>query len=1400
MANPIKCKKLNDELVQLQADYQSLAGFKWFMFKLTSWSLASALDDFDPADADSVRDLYTVYEGGWFSWVAGLFDIYTAIKDSLFHRLLSHFGGDDALNTMSHPKADELLLFSEQFGGLQDQTILVPLLDHGVLFDFVKDEFEDSEHNLDELKGTIDFKLSQLPVLNTLAAKTGQPVSRFIHATEDQAHLYTVLLEQPFSPEEMLQLVVKIQDLESPQVQINLVTLFQNRPGLFHAHRENIFKSILDKPNMFKTDIEFFTKLDPCFSGKCSDEQCVQIIENNVLRAILNVLVESDQADKATLVNEVMAFPAQQGILDLMHSNQPKAIALLVFSAQFGGIRDKEIIDLLLKHDFLFDFVQRQFTAETPKEMEALKRIINVKLAHLKIWETLAAKTNTPIDGFYKASDLQTALYEALLQQLFAADVDEKLMKEIQSLPSPQRQVRLLELYQSQPVLFHAHRDNVFKAILETPDSVTKETDFVQSLVKTCTEDECKSIIDDRVLRAVVDKVMACPNTNEALLIKQAMVFPNQQGLLDLMTSYPNTDVSHFLLLQEPAMKCIKQLENGDFPDELKMTLESSDKARLFFYLLNIETKGSEMARLVNKILQTDAPKALLEILIQLKVQNRLYQDSVIATFNAFVTISQLEEWRKMAAKSWINQDLIKAICKDSSFAGCIVYLFQLYPDLQPHKDIAFLQDPNQFINLCITLKGILKESDINLIINNSTLRDLLTVLSTKKGLRSGLVEALESHESTFEILQVMKRYPNLDIDQLMKLDRINLNRILEINGLEEADITDLLQPDRFPLFVTLRTLKQSNLDSAILKEMIRIKSDHARSIHVTLNDFNEKNWIKPEYVTDIFLKLAARVDFKLLSRLIKLEVVSTLFDDSIDNLFRLLEMRVKNDLLPVLLECLIEKKALTSANIVEIIEILGDTSPAASNAIMSTLDEMPPSQLTSDNSSSVLKLLICASWNDEVLTHDMVKNLLSIVDRKALLTEIAEHRNAAKIIIAILALKRCVSMNGNALNGNTLTNVLSTIKSKDRLVQIAEHRDPATIINAIAALQTSGILDDEVIGHLVDSENFMTVSFLLQKQGLLNIENIRSLMASPPLVDMIVALHPTRDILVSLIAHHASPDLCKTVFMLQEHNQLSDKNIDSLMTSPDLLRTVLMLQEKNQLSGEIITSMMASPDLLNTVLMLKDNDQLNAKNIASLMASSHLVKTCLMLQQRRQINAPMLGALMLMSPANIPFLIEIIERMDTIHFFRADATVTIGLIYKAVTHHSIENLHQTIALLHGTDCNVVEVYSNIINAQSLDRIKSVIRLLNSNSLSSGTKAVDNFKCLLNQSELFAPEGTFDRLSKSLAKAENKQEAFDNFIKELMNPAKGMFSRFTSFFGGSSSEPAAAAAPKAKTL
>jgi hypothetical protein len=237
MANPTTCKPLNDELVQLQADYQALTGFKWFLFKLTSWSLASALDDFDPADVDSVKHLYTVYESSWFPWLGGLFDIYNAIKDLLFHRLLSHFGAEDELNVMSHPKADELLLFSEQFGGIQDQQIMAPLLEHAFVFDFVKHKFTTMAPDLEELKRTIPFKLGQFEVFNALSEKTNQPVERFFDVNDEQVILFAALLQQDFEPDEVSELVDVIRKLAAPQKQRQLLDLYRTRPGIFHAHR-----------------------------------------------------------------------------------------------------------------------------------------------------------------------------------------------------------------------------------------------------------------------------------------------------------------------------------------------------------------------------------------------------------------------------------------------------------------------------------------------------------------------------------------------------------------------------------------------------------------------------------------------------------------------------------------------------------------------------------------------------------------------------------------------------------------------------------------------------------------------------------------------------------------------------------------------------------------------------------------------------------------------------------------------------------------------------------------------------------------------------------------------------------------------------------------------------------
>lgn len=144
MTNKMTCKALTDEIEQLQTKYKAMSKLSWIIFKLSSWSLESALRDLDSENAESVKTLFVAFENTWLSWLSRFFDIYERIKGSLLHRLMTHIGENDENVVLNHPKADVLLSCVEKKTNKETSTLEIiskRLLIQQVMFFLDKEGF-----------------------------------------------------------------------------------------------------------------------------------------------------------------------------------------------------------------------------------------------------------------------------------------------------------------------------------------------------------------------------------------------------------------------------------------------------------------------------------------------------------------------------------------------------------------------------------------------------------------------------------------------------------------------------------------------------------------------------------------------------------------------------------------------------------------------------------------------------------------------------------------------------------------------------------------------------------------------------------------------------------------------------------------------------------------------------------------------------------------------------------------------------------------------------------------------------------------------------------------------------------------------------------------------------------
>lgn len=260
MSKVILNPKLKTEVETLKAKYiNEYTGFRWFLFKLMFWRLASELDQLKVDDIESVQAVVSAYKNAWFIRLSDWFDICLDITHALFYKILNHPEASVSSEVIAHPNADDLSHFLDK-----------------------------SPQHRDLYQKLVDLLPSEEP-------------AQFARLSE------------------------KLRERSEKEIKtrLDLIALSQNRPGLFLAPCDNKIIAIIETPDIFTPDIDFFKLLDQYREVPCTEATCQQIVKASVLKQLLHTIINAKVDDRAkkSLVAQLMALSPSHNLINLMSAH-----------------------------------------------------------------------------------------------------------------------------------------------------------------------------------------------------------------------------------------------------------------------------------------------------------------------------------------------------------------------------------------------------------------------------------------------------------------------------------------------------------------------------------------------------------------------------------------------------------------------------------------------------------------------------------------------------------------------------------------------------------------------------------------------------------------------------------------------------------------------------------------------------------------------------------------------------------------------------------------------------------------------------------------------------------------------------------------------------------------------
>jgi len=273
MVNKIACITLYNELVRLQQAYRNLSWIKRLGFRLTSWSLASALANLEPTNVASAQHLFFVQKNVWALkklWLLKkAFTAFTS-EDTFFYKLFNQFSPipkeaakPTTISILTHPKADTLLSLSLKFGVLKHAAVIQPLLNDDPFLHFVQETFDKSNllsatlltqltthQTLESIKPGLKFLLhfglnSHINVVTLMNSGAKQQLLTYSHHTKSSVEK-TLALNDSLA-EEFGVLLAQISDFSEHQYQQLLQTTTEQRQLLLELSAvTTISLSLLD--------------------------------------------------------------------------------------------------------------------------------------------------------------------------------------------------------------------------------------------------------------------------------------------------------------------------------------------------------------------------------------------------------------------------------------------------------------------------------------------------------------------------------------------------------------------------------------------------------------------------------------------------------------------------------------------------------------------------------------------------------------------------------------------------------------------------------------------------------------------------------------------------------------------------------------------------------------------------------------------------------------------------------------------------------------------------------------------------------------------------------------------------------------------------------------------------